>query len=110
MRKSRLETPAIVRWPGAIKGGGVSDELCGTFDVFATIAELAGAKLPTDRKIDGLSLVKILKGDPRAKGHEVFYYYNGLTLEVVRKGAIACGGRQKNKNSSSILRDRLFSI
>ncbi len=81
-----VRIPAIVRWPGTITGGRTSDKLCGTFDVFATIAEVAGAELPGDRKIDGQSLMKILKGDQSAKGHEVFFYYNGLTLEGVRKG------------------------
>jgi len=78
--------PAIARWPGRIPAGQVTDKLCSTLDVFPTIAEFAGVKLPADRVIDGMDIGPVLRGEKDAKAHDVLYFYNGLTLEAVRKG------------------------
>jgi arylsulfatase len=52
---------SLWRWPGALKPTGV-DKLTAHVDVFPTLAELAGAKLPASQKLDGFSLVPLLKG------------------------------------------------
>ena len=78
--------PAIVRWPGTVAAGTTCNTLSRTLDVFPTIAEVAGVKLSPKHKIDGKTLMPRLKGRVDAKGHDVLFYYNGLTLEVVRKG------------------------
>src|SRR5205814_2115361 len=61
-----LRVPFIVRWPGKIQGGRLSDHLCYFPDVMPTIAELTGASCPKDT--DGLSMVPELLG-PTAAGH-----------------------------------------
>ena len=78
--------PAIARWPGRISPGQVENRLCSSMDLFPTIAGLAGCPLPQDRVYDGIDIAPILCGDKTAKGHDTFYYYNGLTLEAVRQG------------------------
>jgi len=55
-------------------------------DLLPTIAGFAGCSLPQDRVYDGIDIAPILSGDKTAKGHDTFYYYNGLTLEAVRQG------------------------
>lgn len=65
--------PLIVRGPG-IKAGAVSDELASLADVFPTVAELAKAKLPGDRKIDGISLVPVLLDRPGERREWLFSY------------------------------------
>lgn len=54
-------TPLIANWPGAIKPGRVTDELSDISDMLPTFAGLAGAPLPEGVKIDGQSIVSILK-------------------------------------------------
>lgn len=81
-----MRVPTIAWWPGKIPAGTESDAVCGMMDVLPTLAALAGAAAPADRKIDGMDLGPVLRGDPGAKGHEVFYYYRGLKLEAVRQG------------------------
>jgi len=49
------------RWPGVIKSGVDEDKLTAHTDVFPTLAELAGAKIPEGVKLDGRSLVPLLK-------------------------------------------------
>lgn len=79
--------PAIMRWPGHIPEGIVSDELASTMDVLPTVAGLVGAELPDDRVIDGKDIWPLLSGQPGAKSpHEVFYYYWPSELRAVRSG------------------------
>lgn len=78
--------PSIARWPSKIPAGQISDALCSTMDYLPTIANLAGARLPGDRKIDGINIWPVLQGDKKAQGHNILYFYNGITLEAVREG------------------------
>lgn len=71
-----LRIPMIVRWPGRIEAGRVSDLLCYFPDIMPTLAELAGVETPED--IDGLSIVPELLGEDAAgrkqAGHEYLYW------------------------------------
>ena len=51
-----MRAPAIVRWPGRVKAGAVSDEMFSAVDWMPTLAALAGegTRVPEDRPIDGL--------------------------------------------------------
>src|SRR5436190_6269155 len=69
-----MRVPCLMRWKGAIPEGLVSNNLSSTLDIFPTVAELLMLKLP-DHKIDGLSLVPILKGDVSTPIRKDFYYY-----------------------------------
>jgi arylsulfatase A-like enzyme len=62
-------TPLVVNWPGGIKPGRATSDLSDISDMMPTFAELAGATLPEGVKIDGESIVSILKGadGPRRK-------------------------------------------
>lgn len=82
-----VRVPFIARWPGTIAAGRTITEPAMTIDLLPTIAGLTGAALPT-RRIDGLDIAPMLKGDMRAKSpHEAFYfYYNTNELQAVRSG------------------------
>lgn len=45
--------PGIIRWPGHVPAGTVSDKLFNGTDFLPTICRLAGARIPEDRAIDG---------------------------------------------------------
>ena len=77
--------PAIIRWPGRIPAGQVSDQLVSALDVLPTIAAATGASLPADRKYDGYDLMPMLSGKTDKSPRQEFAYYNGLTLEAVRR-------------------------
>jgi arylsulfatase A len=60
--------PTIANWPGVIEGGKVNDLLIDSSDILPTFADLAGAKLPINKVIDGRSFLPQLmgkKGNPR---------------------------------------------
>ncbi|MHC4541651.1 MAG: sulfatase/phosphatase domain-containing protein, partial [Planctomycetota bacterium] len=77
-----LRVPFIVRWPGRIKAGSVSDHLGYFPDMMPTFAEAAGLEGPEN--IDGISILPTLIGEKaaghRQKDHEYLYWeYSGQT-------------------------------
>ncbi len=57
-----IRVPGIVRWPGKTQPGTTSDvPVIGT-DIFVTAIGIAGAKLPTDRILDGGNLLTAIEG------------------------------------------------
>ena len=65
--------PCIVRWPGKVPAGRVSDAIFATIDFMPTFASLSGFKLPDDRRIDGIDQSELLFGR-RERGREHFYF------------------------------------
>ena len=51
-----IRVPLIMRWPGRIKPGTTSSQVCATFDLTRSILNLAGAKVPAEQ-LDGFDLV-----------------------------------------------------
>jgi arylsulfatase A-like enzyme len=66
--------PCIVRWPGKVPAGRVSDAIFGTIDFMPTFANLAGFEVPDDRRIDGVDQTKLLVGK-RESGRDHFYFH-----------------------------------
>ncbi|MCF2505590.1 sulfatase [Dyadobacter sp. CY107] len=76
---------AMIRWPGVVPAGRVSNKLLANIDILPTLVKLTGAKLPKE-KIDGIEFADLLKGDDSKKPRENFlYYYRKNNLEAVRK-------------------------
>ena len=61
-----IRVPFIVRWPGKIPAGKTSDVPVCSIDIFPTVLDVAGIELPTDREIDGLSLLPHLTSGGQA--------------------------------------------
>lgn len=72
-----IRVPCIMRWPGRIAPNQRTSEVAGNMDLFPTFAELAGATMPSDRTIDGRSLLPLISGESEAGPHKAFYYYGG---------------------------------
>jgi len=87
MYEGGLRQAAIARWPGVVPAGRVSDEPWAFWDFLPTAAELAGAKLPTGFKTDGLSLTGMLRGGP-APQRDYFYWelHEQAFIQAVRFG------------------------
>jgi len=54
--------PFIVRWPGRVKAGTVSEQTICFTDLLATFAEICGATLPIDAGLDSFSFLPVLEG------------------------------------------------
>ena len=59
-----IRTPCVIRWPGRIPAGRVSNDAVHEVDLFPTIAAAAGAPeiIPSDRIIDGVNQLPFLEG------------------------------------------------
>ena len=69
--------PGILNWPGVIEPAVGNVPVCST-DLLPTACELAGVPVPTDRPLDGTSLVPLLKGEPlRRTAPLVWLNYRG---------------------------------
>ena len=78
--------PCVMLWRSIIPGGIISNSLVSAIDILPTLAEIIDAPLP-EKRIDGVSLLPILKGDVEAKPRETFfYYYRQNSLQAVRHG------------------------
>ena len=79
-----LRVPGIFRWPGKIAAGQVSDEIASTLDLLPTFAAIAGADLPSGRKLDGIDLWPWLSGRVERSPRETFFFYGYTHLQAVR--------------------------
>ncbi|AQT67574.1 Arylsulfatase [Anaerohalosphaera lusitana] len=75
----------IMRWPGQIPADSECDKLASTLDILPTIAEITGAPLP-EKKIDGVSILSLLKGDENANPRKHLCYFYQRRLCAVREG------------------------
>ncbi|MDG2396695.1 MAG: sulfatase [Flavobacteriaceae bacterium] len=75
--------PTIFWGPGNVKPGIIS-EMGSTLDIINTFAEMSGAELPTDRKMDGYDLSKVLTEKEVSPRNE-FHYWAFAELHAIRK-------------------------
>lgn len=68
-----IRVPFIVRWPGKIKAGSVSDvPVIGT-DIFSTALDILDIDEPSDRTIDGVSLLPVFNGETLERKVPLFW-------------------------------------
>lgn len=75
-----LRVPFIVKWPGKIPKGRVSNQMVHQLDVFPTVAQFAGATVPVDRTIDGIDQSQFFMGATDQSARESLVIYIGNTL------------------------------
>jgi len=66
-----IRVPFIVRWPGRVRAGAVSDHISAFWDVLPTCAELIDVPAPAD--LDGVSFLPELLGRSQRE-HEYLYW------------------------------------
>jgi arylsulfatase A-like enzyme len=81
-----MREPTIAWWPGHVPAGASCDTVAGTIDLLPTFVSLAGGTVPTDRKIDGADISKLLLGQTKEPAREAHYYFQGTRLQAVRSG------------------------
>ncbi len=81
-----IRVPMIVRWPGKIKPGRVSDLVWTFWDVLPTACQIAGVKPPEN--IDGISMLPGLVGQTQTNRHDFLYweFHEGGFKQAVRYG------------------------
>lgn len=82
-----LRAPFIIRWPGKIPAGKISNEIVHEMDLYPTLARIAGGKVPTDRVFDGIDQLDFLTGKKEQSSRESVVIY--LANEI-------CGVKWRN--------------
>lgn len=72
MYEGGIRTPMLVKWPGKVKPGTVTDHVSAFWDILPTLSEITGAKTPEN--IDGISFLPTLTGKGKQKEHEYLYW------------------------------------
>jgi arylsulfatase A-like enzyme len=80
-----MREPTVIRWPGRIPAGKDNDQLMTAMDLLPTFAAFAGAKVPTDRVIDGKDVSSVLVEHAQTP-HKAFFYHEAQHLRAVRSG------------------------
>jgi arylsulfatase A-like enzyme len=80
-----IRVPLFMKWPAAIPQGVKPQLPVNHMDIFTTVAAATGAKLPSDRPIDGINLLPQLR-KPADKGPERTLFWRTDTYRVIRKG------------------------
>ncbi len=80
------KVPCLMTWKGVIPAGTICNNLASSIDILPTLAAITGAEL-SGRKIDGVNIYELMKGDFSQNPRDHFlYYYRKNSLEAIRKG------------------------
>jgi arylsulfatase len=79
-----LRAPFMIRWPGRIPPGRLSNEIVHVTDLYSTLARVAGAQVPRDRPVDGVDQLDFFLGRQRKSSREGFVYFIKGELRAVK--------------------------
>jgi len=76
----------MIRWPGEIQPGIVTNEIISVLDIYPTLATLAGesGRIPTDRPIDGIDQSAFLLGEQETSNREHVVTFVGDDVFAVK--------------------------
>jgi hypothetical protein len=77
-----LRVPAAISWPGVVAPGSASSAPALTMDLYATVAEAAGADVT--HEIEGRSLLPIARGEAETVGPRDVFFENRSTIDPTR--------------------------
>ena len=83
-----IRVPAMMRWPGRIDAGVVTQQVGITMDLTSTILAATGAPVPADARLEGMNLLPLLKKGAAPVSRTLFWRSaaNGFNQRAVRDG------------------------
>mgnify|MGYP000860361931 CR=1 FL=1 len=79
-----LRVPFMMRWPGKIATDFITDEIVHIVDLYNSLLNLAGGKVPDDRPIDGVDQLDFLFGKQEKSNREGFLFYIKEEMRAVK--------------------------
>ncbi|MBM3968244.1 MAG: DUF4976 domain-containing protein [Planctomycetes bacterium] len=90
-----IRTPLLVKWPGSIKTNSTSDvPVCG-IDLLPTIRDICVLEQTESLKIDGVSLLPLLKQSGTIERDSLFWHYPHYANQGGKPGAVVRSGEWK---------------
>lgn len=102
-----VRVACIMKWPGKIKPGTVTDEVACSIDLFDTILEVTGARAESKR--DGASLAPIFRGE-KLKERAIYWHYPHYANQGGRPGGGVRSGNYKLVEFYEDGRRELFDV
>ena len=97
--------PFIVNCPGLVPQGVVTDALTDFTDLLPTFAELGGAEVPNDLKIDGVSIAPLLLGKSKDSSRQWIMALGHGAAKLDEKGV-----RGKVDYTERVIRDKRHKV
>jgi arylsulfatase A-like enzyme len=72
-----MRVPAMIRWPGKVPGGVVTEQMLAAVDWLPTLAGMVGAsnRVPKDRPIDGVDASAFMLGKRDTTGRDSYMFF-----------------------------------
>lgn len=81
-----IRVPALVRWPGRIKAGAVTEQTAMSMDWAPTLWSIAGATPSPDFAPDGIDMSAVLTGKSAPVSRKLYWRYKSNVQRAVRDG------------------------
>jgi len=88
-----IREPMIVKWPSQGKQGTVCEVPVISTDFFPSILDMLGLPIPQENKLNGVSIVPLLKGKDKLDRKALYWYFPHYSNHGMQSpgGAIRCG-------------------
>ncbi len=86
-----IRVPLVIRYPGTAKAGSVSSEPATSVDLLPTLCQAVGVPRPSDRPIDGASLMPALRGGQLGRDAIYWHFPHYRHADVVPYSIIRAG-------------------
>lgn len=88
-----IRVPMIVRWPNHVNTPGTCDVPVISVDLYPTIMDMLGYKVPETQKVDGVSIVPLLEGKKKLNRDAIYWHFPHYSNHGMQSpgGAIRCG-------------------
>jgi arylsulfatase A-like enzyme len=72
-----MRVPAMIRWPGKVPAGVVTEQMLAAVDWLPTVARMVGASnlVPKDRPIDGVDASAFMLGKSNTTGRDTYMFF-----------------------------------
>ncbi len=107
LNEGGIRVPCVVRWPGHLSQGKVTDQTALTMDFTASIARIAGTNAPKDKPFDGIDIINELEQNNLTHGRTLFWRKRrgNQTWRAVRDGSMKYLSRQNGDSLTEYLFD-----
>ena len=80
-----IREPFFVNWPGVVQADSRCEIPIINVDLYPTLCDITGAKLPVGQPVDGISLLPILTGESRDLGDRAIFWHFPAYLQSYQR-------------------------
>lgn len=84
VHEGSVRTPMMLRWPGTVEPGRVTNDIVAIHDFMPTFAAILGQELPDDRSYDGVNQLPFFSGDAKQSIRDAVLFFHDSTLVAMK--------------------------